>query len=199
MTTSREFLDDDADADASVSDGVDPDIVITTSSDADSSGGSKVVANSVDGEDEIVDVTMKDSVEPASPLGNFSKRRPKFMAPNSYLNPALQNMFEVGYFGNSKEMIPSGWNSVDEEKNYPSIASRNPHTQPQDDDDSTNGYEGMGGRTSSDSGDDSSNFNSGSAGLTRMNEESEEDEDLSSMAPRVCVYPLAVFRSALEI
>lgn len=34
---------------------------MTTSSDADSSGDSKVMATSIDGEDELVDVTKKDS------------------------------------------------------------------------------------------------------------------------------------------
>jgi len=37
------------------------DLVATTSSDADSAGDSKVVARSIEGEDDIVDVTMKDS------------------------------------------------------------------------------------------------------------------------------------------
>lgn len=61
FSTSNEFSTEEDEADASVSDGVDPDIVLTTGSDADSSGGSKVVATSIDGEDELVDVTMKDS------------------------------------------------------------------------------------------------------------------------------------------
>jgi ubiquitin carboxyl-terminal hydrolase 4/11/15 len=64
FTTSDEFAEDEEDIDeanASAADSVDPDIVLTTGSDADSSGGSKVVANSIDGEDELVDVTMKDS------------------------------------------------------------------------------------------------------------------------------------------
>lgn len=128
---------------------------------------------------------MKDATETPSLLGNFNKRRPKFMVPKSYLNPSLQNMFEVGYFGNSKEMIPSGWNSVDEEKSYPSITSRNPQVQQQEDDDSTNGYKGLGSRTGSESGDENNNFNSNSTGSTRMTEESEEDEDPPVLAPRV--------------
>ena len=37
-------------------------MIATTSSDADSAGDSKVVARSVEGEDDIVDVTMNDSV-----------------------------------------------------------------------------------------------------------------------------------------
>jgi ubiquitin carboxyl-terminal hydrolase 4/11/15 len=42
-------------------DSMDPDLVVTTASDTDSSGDSKIVASSVDGEDDVVDVTMKDS------------------------------------------------------------------------------------------------------------------------------------------
>jgi len=63
FSTSEELIeeDDGDEADASAADSVDPDIVLTTGSDADSSGGSKVVATSIDGEDELVDVTMKDS------------------------------------------------------------------------------------------------------------------------------------------
>lgn len=53
------------DASGSLADSNDPDIVITTGSDADSSAGNKVVATSVDGEDDVVDVTMKDSVSTA--------------------------------------------------------------------------------------------------------------------------------------
>jgi ubiquitin carboxyl-terminal hydrolase 4/11/15 len=53
--------EDEDEASESVADSVDPDLVLTTGSDADSSGGSKVVATSIDGEDGLVDVTMKDS------------------------------------------------------------------------------------------------------------------------------------------
>ena len=53
LTTHKDFLDDD-DTEANTTDGVDADIVLTTGSDADSSGDSKVVANSIDGEDELV-------------------------------------------------------------------------------------------------------------------------------------------------
>ena len=58
FTTSQEFEDAD-EGDASVTESVDPDIVITNGSDADSSGGTKVVAHSVDGDDELVDVSKE--------------------------------------------------------------------------------------------------------------------------------------------
>lgn len=55
---------------------MDPDIVLTNGSDADSSGGSKIIATSIDGEDGLVDVTMKDSnriQEPSSDNSSQSK------------------------------------------------------------------------------------------------------------------------------
>lgn len=60
LTTHRDFQPEDGETTGSVADSVDPDIVLTNGSD--SSGDSKVVANSVDGEDELVDVTMKEPV-----------------------------------------------------------------------------------------------------------------------------------------
>ena len=61
FTTSDLFVEDEDETPASVTDSIDPDLVLTTGSDADSSGDGKVVATSVDGEDELVDVTMKDA------------------------------------------------------------------------------------------------------------------------------------------
>jgi ubiquitin carboxyl-terminal hydrolase 4/11/15 len=54
-------LQEDEPTDSSVSDSVASDLVLTTGSDADSSGDGKIVANSIDGEDELVDVAMKDT------------------------------------------------------------------------------------------------------------------------------------------
>ena len=58
FTTHPDFVEEDDESNESVAESVDPDIVITTGSDADSSGGSKIVSNSIDGEEELVDVTM---------------------------------------------------------------------------------------------------------------------------------------------
>ena len=54
FSTSPEFYDDD-EASGSVADSIDPDIVLTNGSD---SSDGKIAANSIDGEDGIVDVTM---------------------------------------------------------------------------------------------------------------------------------------------
>lgn len=59
LTTHPAFHQDESeteDDEEDVNDNIDPDLVVTTASDA--SGDSKVNANSVDGEDDVVDVTM---------------------------------------------------------------------------------------------------------------------------------------------
>jgi ubiquitin carboxyl-terminal hydrolase 4/11 len=61
LTTHRVFNQEDESDEEDSSDNIDPDIVVTTASDADSSGDGKVMATSIDSEDELVDVTMKDS------------------------------------------------------------------------------------------------------------------------------------------
>ena len=53
--------DDDAD------EATDPEMVNTTASDADSAGDSKVIAKSVEGEDDMVDVTMRDAADTNAP------------------------------------------------------------------------------------------------------------------------------------
>ncbi|KAH6668752.1 hypothetical protein B0J14DRAFT_566408 [Halenospora varia] len=184
FTTHHIFTEDEADA--SVTDSVDPDIVLTTGSDADSSGGSKVIASSVDGEDELVDVTMRDSAaikssqakEEPAPLKSFNTRRPKFMTPGSFLKPDLQQMFRLHYFGSGKELIPNGWNIVDEDKNYPTLESRAPKTE-----ETTNGFDMTNGRASSHSSDED-NFEKGESSIqTRMNDESSEEDELAQ-APK---------------
>lgn len=57
FSTSQEF-DEDDEASGSVADSIDPDIVLTNGSD---SSDGKIAANSIDGEDGIVDVTMEGS------------------------------------------------------------------------------------------------------------------------------------------
>lgn len=64
---------DDLETDASTTDSIDPDIIIANGSD--SSGEGKVVAHSVDGEEGLVDVTMKESVE-SSEIVNETHKSP---------------------------------------------------------------------------------------------------------------------------
>lgn len=82
-------------------------------------------------------------------------------------------MFEIGFCKGTKELIPSGWNIVDEDKMYPSISSRS-HQPSQvldgeiiENDDSDNRI-----TSSETSDDDSTNF----SGASRLNEDSDSDD-----------------------
>ncbi|KAM3443169.1 hypothetical protein NHJ13734_002055 [Beauveria thailandica] len=112
-------------------DGADTDMVAT--SDADSSGEGKVAAKSVEGEDDMVDVTMKNAgaVPAGQPtlLKHFNKTRPKFMDASTRLSPSLQNLFELKYFASPSDgAIPTGWQSTDNNRTLPSLADRIPQT-----------------------------------------------------------------------
>jgi ubiquitin carboxyl-terminal hydrolase 4/11/15 len=90
-------------------------------------------------------------------------------------------MFSLNYFSTPKEMIPTGWNSIDEDKAYPTLASRAP--EPQMRDSSLDSYDDGRSGSTSDADDDSSRQN-GFSGQTRMNEESSEEDEAAS-APTV--------------
>nr|XP_036577490.1 ubiquitin carboxyl-terminal hydrolase [Colletotrichum truncatum]KAF6784488.1 ubiquitin carboxyl-terminal hydrolase [Colletotrichum truncatum] len=157
-------------------DSTDADMVITSQSDADSSGDSKVVSHSVEGEDDIVDVSMVAGGDQASrrALKQFNTSRPKWVNAKAYLPPQLQNLFELSYFPeNGDSPLPTGWNSVDDNKNFRTLASRAPETVTEQDSnspDSTN---------SADSEHESASEEQSPQSVeeqTRMAEESEEDE-----------------------
>lgn len=98
------------------------------------------------------------------------------MQPGSYLAPELQNLFTLGYFQGVRELVPTGWNQVDDEKTYPTLASRSPQIY-QTGDESGNDFEMSGGQTGSETSNDDDNSNENIYGsTTRMNEESDEDE-----------------------
>ncbi|RFU29961.1 hypothetical protein B7463_g6357, partial [Scytalidium lignicola] len=200
FTTHPAFNQDDEDVTDSGNDSVDPDMVLTTGSDADSSGDGKVVANSVDGEEELVNVTMKDankvreSIEPRDSnlsrpqqidqpfrrnRDKLNKHRPKFMAPGSYLEPQMQNMFELCYFSGQRELIPTGWTAVDETKTFPSLSSRNPQAPPSTDEEHGNDYDIANGRGTSETSDEDEKPSDNLANTRMTEESSDEDEQVS--------------------
>ncbi|KAJ3477244.1 hypothetical protein NLG97_g8890 [Lecanicillium saksenae] len=119
--------------------GTDTDMV--AASDADSSGDSKVAAKSVEGEDDMVDVTMKDaSTVPGQPalLKRFNKTKPKFADPAARLSPSLQNLFELRYFASPGDgAIPTGWQSTDNNRTLPSLSDRIPETSDKEEESGT--------------------------------------------------------------
>ena len=111
----------------------DSDTVLMNTDDADSSSDSKIQAASVQSEDGIVDISMKDSSEahvgprisyPPRQVPSRSKRLPRMLRPGEFLEPDLKSMFEMKYYS-GKEMVPVGFSAFqDESKNYETIRSR---------------------------------------------------------------------------
>lgn len=174
-------------------DKLEQDVVVTTASDA-SSGDGKVIATSVDGEDDVVDVTMQgsatcqeesDEVEKKElnpRKRKFRSRRPKWVDPDQHLPTGFNDLFELGYFGGNKELVPSGWNVVDEEKKFPKLSSRLPMVQEafEVDDQNPSGFV-PNNATNSDGESSEDDVNDiPQLAPTRMNEESSDEDDSAS-------------------
>lgn len=132
--TSSDILRVNDDRSETESNQQDSDTVLTTTEDADSSSDSKVQASSVQSEDGMVDISMKDAGEETRPTAHISypPRLPnsegtsRFMQPGEFIDPGLRAMFEMKYLS-GEQMMPTGWNCLqDENKNFPAIASRIP-------------------------------------------------------------------------
>ncbi|KAM0204587.1 hypothetical protein ACHAPA_001969 [Fusarium lateritium] len=168
------------------SDNVDGEVV-ASASDADSSGDSKVVAKSVESEDDIVDVHMKDDDDalPNQPqiLKRFNTNRPKYINPDSFLDPELQNLFELCYFTDKScsGHVPTGWSSVDHHQLLPKLSDRIRQSTPDDEDAASRDDE-----SSTPSGNDDASSNDENTKVeitqTRMVDESSEEE--AQEAPR---------------
>lgn len=189
-------------------DKLEQDIVITTASDT-SSGDGKVVATSIDGEDDVVDVTVtgqNNAQAPAEVDGGpqkdsnprkrkFHSRRPKWIDPDQFLPSEYNNLFDLSYFTSKKDVVPTGWGMVDEEKTFPRLSSRIPVVQDavEVDDGASNGFasnhlQGSDGESSEDDIGDIPQL-----APTRMNEESSDDDDLAPNT-RVCFCDILVWR-----
>ena len=120
----------------------------------------------------------------SNPMG-FNKRRPKFMASESFLDGGFQNLFELSYFS-GRELVPTGWNVVDDDKVYPRLSSRSAQifhlTEESDNDqDMTNGRS-----ESESSNEDGTAGHQNYSRRAHMAEDEDSDEDeISRPLPRV--------------
>ena len=94
---------------------------------------SKVQARSVEGDDELVDVSMTDEQEGSRAPGHHPnpmkiRRRPKsrILDPSLYIDPEIRNSFEIGIYANKTDIIPTGWTSLTENSRLTSLESRMP-------------------------------------------------------------------------
>ncbi|EAQ91205.1 hypothetical protein CHGG_03140 [Chaetomium globosum CBS 148.51] len=173
--------------DPDAADATDAEMVTNPASDVDSAGDSKIVAKSVEGEDDMVDVTMGDASDARNAsaaataevssqiLRRLNNRRPKWVNPLEFLEPELQNLFGLSYFTESETPVPTGWNSTTDDGLLPPLSSRQPKVAASDVE--------MRSPEPLDGSDDSGSERSGrlpASAVTRMTEESSDDDSDSS-------------------
>ena len=137
--TTKDILRDENSSDTDSAQQEDSDTVLMATDDGESSSDSKVQAKSVESEDGIVDISMRDATEKSEAVPHVSyppeelrkDRIPNLLKPGAFINPELRTLFDMKYFSGT-EMIPTGWSTLnDENKNYPAISSRLPAPAPQ--------------------------------------------------------------------
>ncbi|EPE07342.1 ubiquitin specific peptidase 11 [Ophiostoma piceae UAMH 11346] len=168
-------------------------VLVASSSDVGSSRDGKTVTDtSVESEDDMVDVTMKDadanspsSPKPSKVLREFNHHRPKWVTnPDMFLAGELQNLFDMSYYSDtSSSVIPIKWPSSTDEKIYPRLSSRMPAPPAAPESPATTASENGNGSESQEEAaptdpDSPSQSPSASpvAAVTRMAQESDEDE-----------------------
>ena len=131
--TTRDFLREDAESqDGHEADNdsatEDSDTVVMNTDEADSSTDSGVQSKSLESEDGMIDISMRDGEETAPRKSRLpkSKALASMLRPGAFITPAVRSLFEMKYIpSNGTEMIPTGLTSLsDEGRNYSTIASR---------------------------------------------------------------------------
>lgn len=117
----------------------DSDTVLMNADDGESSSDSRIQANSLKSEDDMIDISMKDDDGDAvltssrlpDPAPKARKALPKMLRPGEFIAPEARTLFEMKYYA-SAEMIPTGATTLqDDHKDYPTIASRCPTPEAQ--------------------------------------------------------------------
>jgi ubiquitin carboxyl-terminal hydrolase 4/11/15 len=100
------------------------DVVVTTEEDALPNGDPRVKDGSIEGED-MVEVTMTDA---ETSIAGASKQSeiPEVLKPGAFIEPQFNQLFEMKYTRKSNEFVPTGWNSVDHQKQLEPISKRIP-------------------------------------------------------------------------
>ncbi|GLA69742.1 CSN-associated deubiquitinating enzyme Ubp12 [Aspergillus tubingensis] len=144
--TTRDFLNEENTTEVSHEDS---DTVIMNEDDAESAD-SKIKTASVDGEDGMVDVSMRDADDSSSDAPARSENA---------IPPNVRGLFEMKIIKSSSEVVPTGWSTVDDHKEYPKMSFRikTPVKKQKQSVDSTNGTE----QKDDESGDKSSDSASG--------------------------------------
>lgn len=110
----------------------DSDTVVMHTDEADSFTDSGVQSKSLESEDGVIDISIRDGEKTAPQKSNLPQ--PKSLAPmlrpGAYIPQGVRDLFEMRYVpSNGTEMIPTGLATLsDESRNYATIASRKPET-----------------------------------------------------------------------
>jgi ubiquitin carboxyl-terminal hydrolase 4/11 len=98
------------------------DIVLTTEEDASPNGDPRVHDGSVEGED-MVEVTMTDTAD-AQANSPSEDEVPEVLKPGTFIPPAFRQLFEMKHTRAGKEMVPTGWSTIDASKIYEPLSKR---------------------------------------------------------------------------
>ena len=206
--TTYTFLDKEALENPNGEEDLEKDVVVTTASDA-SSGDGKIAVSSVDGEDDVVDVTMKDTTTSTSSeaASRFEQMNypgqtspPRWLDVSVPLPDAFDTIFDICYYRDNKgdHILPQGSSSISDDVTYPSILTR---VRRREEIVEEQIAEQEATPVSSVSEEEEDVAQLGES-VTRMNEESsEEDDDLSGPQVRFLPFslPLKTFPSVTAV
>ncbi|KAI0380898.1 hypothetical protein F5Y04DRAFT_289141 [Hypomontagnella monticulosa] len=155
--------------------------IIGLGSDAGSSNEGRIIAQSVKGEDDMVDVQMRDANEPNGntrsnhTVGHqFNRKRPSWVDTGKFLPPDLQNLFDMTIYSESAAWLPTGVNNINDDMKYPSLSTRIPVESQSSEDQFDNATNGTASNEESSS--DEASRRSMEQACTRMNDESDEED-----------------------
>ena len=131
MTTQDILRDEDTSTGTGISEI--SDTVLMKEEDAESAD-SKIKTSSVEGEDGLVDVSMRDTAEryfqaeDAMDLSGeeHTKNLPPVLRPGSFIPPSLRSLFDVKIVKTNNEVVPLGYSQIDEIKDFPLMSGRMP-------------------------------------------------------------------------
>jgi ubiquitin carboxyl-terminal hydrolase 4/11 len=122
--TTMAILKDDGDGIFSMTTPEDSDTVVMNDDDTISSD-SHVQVESVEGEEGLVDVSMRDAGDAARPsIERSQSKAPTVLRHGQFIPAKLQNLFEMKIYKNDVDAIPLGWSSLDEGKELVRISDR---------------------------------------------------------------------------
>ncbi|KAI1078420.1 UCH-domain-containing protein [Whalleya microplaca] len=105
----------------------------------------------------------------------FNRRKPTWTDPSKFLPPELQNLFDIGFYSESNSWMPTGMNGISDDKSYPKLSTRAPVESPSSEDQFDNATNGTA--SNDDTSSDEASRQSTDIPITRMNEESDDEDN----------------------